>query len=78
MKLLEQLKSVSSFQELRNASLRNFRRLKYLLGCSCSVWTLERVAHFAIAARGIDVGIHIQQFAAFQRHAFLEAGNWAQ
>lgn len=78
MTLLEQLQSVSSFKEARNASLRDFRRLKHLLGRSCSVWTLERVAHFLTAALGIDVGIHLQQFTAFQRHAFLELGVWAQ
>lgn len=78
MKHLERLKSISSFKALKNASLRDFRRLKHLLGRSCCVWTLERVAHFAIAALGIDEGIQLQQFAAFQRHAFLELGDWTQ
>lgn len=51
---------------------------RFLLGwdeASPPVWTLEGVAHVVGAARDVDVGIQLQQLAAFQSHAFLELGN---
>lgn len=68
--VLEQIQSVSPWKEVDKGTLG--RRWDE---ASPQVWTLEGVTHVVSAARDVDVGIQLQQLAAFQSHTFLELGN---
>lgn len=66
----EEIQSVSPWKEVDKGTLG--RRWDE---ASPQVWTLEAVAHVVGAARDVDVGVQLQQLAAFQSHTFLELGN---